>query len=147
MDRWRRRLGQRNPEEQMGAPRSLPASTASGRFEGRRVAILVHSSACKEQDYFTNTSPLLESISKISVSILDADPLSFLTFSSRPLGSDSSLSRSITHDAVSSSHLNTSFGAFERSTVKTSVTFESLSLSKVSLNRLTKSLDPILATT
>src|SRR5207245_462146 len=49
MDRWRRRLGQRSPEEQMGAAGSLPASTASGRFERRRVANLVHSSACKDE--------------------------------------------------------------------------------------------------
>src|SRR2546422_6098638 len=97
--------------------------------------------------YFTKTSPLPESISKVSVSIFDVDPLTFLTFSSRPFGSESSLSKSITHDAVSSSHLTTSFGAFDRSTVRTSVTFESLSLSKVSLSLLTKSLEATLATT
>src|SRR3989442_3925065 len=48
MDRWRRRLDQRSPEEQMGAPRGVPASAASGRLERRRVANLVHSSACKD---------------------------------------------------------------------------------------------------
>src|SRR5690348_16697212 len=96
--------------------------------------------------YFTKTSPLPESISKVSASSFEDDPFSFLTLSSRPFGSESSLSKSITHDAVSSSHLTTSLGAFERSAVTIRVTFESLSLSRVSPNRFTTSLEGTLAT-
>src|SRR5947208_15297390 len=102
---------------------------------------------CKDGAYFTKTSPLLESSSKVSGSSFDADPFSFRTFNSHPFGSESSLSRSITQDAVSSNHFTTSLGAFERSTVRTSVTFESLSLFKVSPHRLTSSLEEACATT